>query len=131
MNHIQKHLQQHISARKLSESVFLSEDRFLHLFKEQVGIPLRQYIIYQRAMFASNAVMKGYPVCQAAQLAGFSDCAHFTRTFIEISGLKPSEIIKYRDTILSFICTSTSCILPADKSAAEGHNCRNCRFFVS
>jgi len=131
MNYIQKNLHQHISACELAEFIFLSEDRFLHLFKEQVGIPLRQYIIYQRTMYASNALMNGQPVCQAAQLAGFSDCAHFTRTFLEISGLKPSEILKYRDNIISFICTSTSCVHPAFTVSGEGHSCSDCRFFIS
>lgn len=129
MNYIQKNIDVHISAKKLAESVFISEDRFLHLFKEQVGIPLRQYIIYQRTIFASDAFLNGEPICRAAQLAGFSDCAHFTRTFVELNGLKPSDIVKYRENIQTLICSSTSCIRPA--VADENHNCRDCRFFVS
>jgi hypothetical protein len=52
INWIQQNLSKPISARKLAQSVYLSEDRFLHLFKEQLGLPLRQYILYQRIMTA-------------------------------------------------------------------------------
>jgi len=131
MSHIQKNIQKHISARELAASVFLSEDRFLHLFKEQTGIPLRQYIIYQRVMVATDAFLNGKTICAAAELAGFSDCAHFSRTFIEINGLKPSDIIKYRDSIYTHICTSTFCFNPLQPAVNEEMDCHNCRFFYN
>lgn len=42
MDWIQMNLSEPISARQLARTTFLSEDRFMHLFKEQLGLPLRK-----------------------------------------------------------------------------------------
>jgi AraC-like DNA-binding protein len=106
INWIQQNLSKPISARKLAQSVYLSEGRFLHLFKEQLGLPLRQYILYQRIMTAIMEYLRGKNLTEAAYLAGFSDSAHFTRTFIAMNGFKPSHFTKHKETIQFCFCSS-------------------------
>jgi len=106
INWIQQNLSEPISAHQLAQSVYLSEDRFLHLFKEQLGLPLRPYILYQRIMTAIMEYLRGSNLTEAAYLAGFSDSAHFTRTFTSMNGFKPSQFAKYKEMIQFCFCSS-------------------------
>ena len=106
LNWIQQNLSKHISAKKLAQSVYLSEGRFLHLFKEQLGLPLRKYILYQRVMVALKEYLRGKNLTKAAYLAGFSDSAHFTRTFTEMNGFQPSHFTKHKEMIQFCFCSS-------------------------
>lgn len=106
LNTIQKGLSEHISADNLAQSIFLSVDRFLHLFKEQLGLPLRQYILYQRIMAATREFLSGKSLTEAAHEAGFADSAHFTRTFVHMHGLIPSEVAKMKENYRVRCCNS-------------------------
>lgn len=90
LRYIQSNMQQSFSAEALAQAACLSQDRFLHLFKEQVGVPLRQYILCQRMAYSFKLFMEGCALKEAAFEAGFSDAAHFTRTFVQINGITPS-----------------------------------------
>lgn len=87
---IGKNIHQPIQASALATEVHLSEDRFLHLFREQTGTPLRQYVLWQRLMAATQAFVEGRSAKEAAYEAGFSDPAHFSRTFLQMLGGLPS-----------------------------------------
>lgn len=92
--HIHESLHDNISAESLAGRVHLSTDRFLHLFKEQLGLPLRQYVLSQRCIVATRAFLSGMPLKQAAYEGGFSDPAHFSRTFSQLNGARPSDYLK-------------------------------------
>ncbi|QFU21940.1 AraC family transcriptional regulator [Shewanella eurypsychrophilus] len=68
-------------AAKIAEQLALSESRFLHLFREQMGITWRPYLLWRRMFCALNALKNGNNATQAAYLAGFADSAHLSRTF--------------------------------------------------
>lgn len=101
---IHRDLKKSISAADLAKSIHISEDRFLHLFKEQMGLPLRQFILYQRIIYATKYFMDGKSLTEAAIDAGFSDSAHFTRTFVAMNGNKPSDIAKLKSMFRVFLC---------------------------
>jgi len=128
MDWIQNNLSEPISAKKLAEIISLSEDRFLHFFKEQLGLPLRQYVLYQRTLAATKEFLSGKSLTEAALEAGFSDSAHFTRTFIEMNGMKPSQVAKYKEIFRISHCSSAYCIRFA-KSGEEEYEkvCPQCR----
>ncbi len=90
MRFIRQNIHKSISASALAAEVHLSEHRFLHLFKEQAGAPLRQYILWQRLAAATEAFIEGKSSKEAAYEAGFSDPAHFSRTFLQMFGAQPS-----------------------------------------
>lgn len=72
----------------------LSTSRFVHLFKEQIGIPLRPFILWCRMRVAVDTVLSGMTLTQAAHQAGFSDASHLSRTFMEMFGVNPSAVLK-------------------------------------
>jgi AraC-like DNA-binding protein len=80
------------SLRSLAAISGLSPSRFMHVFTESVGVPLRPYILWLRLQQAACELMNGYTATEAAYSAGFSDAAHLTRTFRRMLGTTPTEI---------------------------------------
>ncbi len=85
---------ENLRATDLSQLVNLSESRFLHLFKEEVGIPLRKFILWRKLKRAMTKLKETKDFSSAAHYAGFSDQAHFSRFFKESFGLNMSDLMK-------------------------------------
>jgi AraC-like DNA-binding protein len=78
---------QYWSAKSIASQLHLSESRFLHLFKENMQLPLRPYLLWRRLICAIKALESGQNATQAAHIAGFSDSAHLSRTFKKQFGI--------------------------------------------
>lgn len=78
----------------LADGVGLSESRLQHLFKEQIGIPIKRYILWKKMMAAVSLITGNNDFTTAAYEAGFSDSAHISRTFKKNFGLTLSDIFK-------------------------------------
>jgi len=83
-----------VSLNAVAASVGLSPSRFLHLFTTSVGVPLRPYVLWLRLHCGARELARGRSVAEAAYAAGFSDAAHFTRTFRRMIGATPRQILK-------------------------------------
>lgn len=68
----------------------LSESRLLHLFKKETGTTIRRYILWSRIQKAIRLMAFGSPLKQSAKQSGFTDAAHFSRTFVAMHGIAPS-----------------------------------------
>lgn len=94
LQHIQASENLRISLADAAQSVFLSPSRFAHLFKQQVGLPYRRYILWRKLTRAMLAIGQEGSIARAAQVADFADAAHLTRTFYQMFGSPPSEIMR-------------------------------------
>jgi AraC-like DNA-binding protein len=83
-----------VSLNALASSVGLSPSRFLHLFTTSVGVPLRPYVRWLRLQCGARELARGKSVADAAYAAGFSDAAHFTRTFRLMIGATPRQVLQ-------------------------------------
>lgn len=70
--------------------VGLSESRLMHLFSQQLGLSMRQYILWLRIRYAIKLWMQGKTLIEIALESGFSDQAHFTRTLRRMVDFAPS-----------------------------------------
>ena len=83
-----------VPAATLASELALSESRFLHLFKAELGITYRRMEIWMR-LAASVRMLGTVPsLTEIAHEAGFADSAHFSRSFKETFGVLPSRYIK-------------------------------------
>lgn len=82
----------HLSLAALARRVHLSPERMRHLVVEQTGTSLRTLRLFQRTLLAVEQLMRGERLATAAQLAGFADHAHLTRSFVRIFGRTPSSM---------------------------------------
>jgi len=83
-----------LSMEDMAEEVNLSASRFSHLFKESVSVPYQRYVLWQRLLFALRELRDGVQLTDVAHSAGFSDSAHFSRTFRKMFGMSPSDLVK-------------------------------------
>jgi AraC-like DNA-binding protein len=72
----------------------LSPSRFMHVFTESVGIPLRPYLLWLRVQRAACALMSRATVTEAAHLAGFSDAPHLARALRRTLGMTPRQLMQ-------------------------------------
>jgi len=82
------------SVKEIAEIVCLSESRLIHLFSEQIGIPLRRYRLWLRLLTAVEQILAGVSFTTAAHASGFADSAHLSRTFKRMFGMTLSNLFK-------------------------------------
>lgn len=75
-----------------ARAVGLSPSRASHLFVEETGLPFRTYVLWLRLVRAVDARTQGAHLTAAAQIAGFSDSAHLSRTFKRMFGLPAAAL---------------------------------------
>ena len=82
----------------------LSESRFRHIFKDETGVTIRQFILNARTSEAAKLIIQGYSKTDAAHEAGFSDSAHLSRTFKNMYGLTLSDLYKSKHRTNIHLC---------------------------
>lgn len=92
--YIQSGLNEAITCSEVAKNVFLSESRFSHLFREQVGMTFASYLIYQRIIKTYTDIINGNTITNAALNAGFSSSAHFAEVNKRVFGLSAMEVKK-------------------------------------
>lgn len=80
-------------AKEIANWLAISQSRFLHLAKDQLGMTWRSYLLWRRLICAIQSIKAGANVTQAAYIAGFSDGAHLCRTIKKTFGMTSKQVI--------------------------------------
>jgi len=80
------------AAESCAADVHLSFSRFLHLFKEEVGIPFRSVRTWKRARSLLQYVNGSSRLVYVALDIGYPDSTHFSHSIRQTFGLKPRDI---------------------------------------
>jgi len=83
-----------MSIEDAAAMAFLSPSRFAHLFKQQVGLPFRRYMLWRKLARAMLIIGRERTISTAAHEADFADAAHLTRTFYQMFGIPPSVMMR-------------------------------------
>lgn len=90
VKYVNEHLSAPLTLKQVAGVAHLSPSRFRHLFAEQTGMGLRQYILWRRFVSVWEHRMNGASLSTAAHAAGFADSAHLARTSRRMIGIPPS-----------------------------------------
>jgi AraC-like DNA-binding protein len=82
-----------ISSHQLAADAGLSESRFLHLFRDELGTSLRRYRLWIRLTHAGAAIAVGDNLTTAAMKAGFASPSHLADRFKTTFGLSASQLL--------------------------------------
>ncbi len=77
------------AAHDIAEQVGLSTSRFLHLFKQHTQITYRRFQLWLKLMASIEQLLIANSITDVAYCYGFSDSAHYSRTFKECFGFSP------------------------------------------
>jgi len=92
---IDANIHRKIELSEISEIAYLSSERLRHLFVQEIGIPFSQYILWKRIKKVIFEVLKkDIPFTDAAIQCGFSDDAHFSRTYRRMFGSSAKPMLK-------------------------------------
>jgi len=72
----------------------LSQDRFRHLFRDEVGIPFTRFLLWTRIKRAIWLLREGGTLTTALTSAGFADSGHFSKSFKGLFGIPPSLVLQ-------------------------------------
>jgi AraC-like DNA-binding protein len=94
LHYINEMEDKNLPVKTLADYVSLSESRLIHLFSEEVGIPIRKYLLWKKLYTAVGTIIEGNDFTYAAHQAGFADSAHLSRTFKNMFGITLQKLFK-------------------------------------
>lgn len=84
-----------ITLKKLAGTVGLSTYRLSHLFKDETGMSFKAYLLHRKLVKSMREiVLEQETLSSSAYAGGFSDQAHFNRTFLNAFGVTPNKSIR-------------------------------------
>lgn len=101
---MQESLPGSISVPELAKECGFSETRFMHVFKIQMGLPVRQFQLWLRLHEAAKLLKEGGNLTDASHSAGFADQAHLSRTFKRMFGVQPSRFLGSNTNVVVHFC---------------------------
>jgi len=99
IRHIEKEEHCKHTLDDFAEDLHLSKGRISHLFKDEIGVSLKHYILWKKLLFAIDSLRLSSNLSDIALDCGFSDLSHLSRTFKNLFGHKPSEIFQNSSSV--------------------------------
>ena len=88
---IEEHIEEDLSLERLSLEFFVNKYHIAHVFKENLGISIHQYITKKRLKLCREAIISGMSITEAYQACGFGDYSSFYRAFKKEYGISPKD----------------------------------------
>lgn len=89
--YIEDHLEGELSLDLLAKEFYVSKYHIAHVFKEQLGMSIHQYITKKRLALCREAILSGMSITQVYQTFGFGDYSSFYRAFKKEYGISPRD----------------------------------------
>ncbi|MDO4284890.1 MAG: helix-turn-helix domain-containing protein [Eubacteriales bacterium] len=90
--YIREHLSEKLSRESLASMVYLTPDYLSHLFKNETGYSLTNYVIHERIEEAKRLLLQtDMNIWDIAISCGFQNISYFSRQFKNFTGITPRE----------------------------------------
>lgn len=81
LNYINANLTSDISADTLSQQFYISKYYLMHLFKEETGYTIGNYLSTKRLLYARSLIENGMSVTEACYASGYHNYSTFSRAY--------------------------------------------------
>lgn len=92
--YIEEHIEEDLSLETLAKNFYVSKYHIAHVFKDNIGLSIHQYITKKRLILCQEAISGGMSITDAYHRFGFGDYSSFFRAFKKEYGISPKD---YRD----------------------------------
>ncbi len=91
LQYLNTHYSEDISLSDVADRFYHSKYHICHLFREQVGVPLHDYLVLRRIHLVNDIIRRGDPITDACFAAGFKNYSNFFRLYKKHTGMTPQE----------------------------------------
>ena len=96
IDYIDRHLEDDLSLDYLASQFYVSKYHIAHIFKDNIGMPIHQYVLKKRLEACKDTIRNGAKISEAYLMFGFKDYSGFYKAFRKEYGISPKE---WQDTI--------------------------------
>lgn len=91
MEYIEEHVEEDLSLEKIASEFFVSKYHIAHVFKDNTGLSIHQFITKKRLDLCRDAIQSKMSITEAYQMFGFGDYSSFYRAFKKEYGISPKD----------------------------------------
>jgi len=95
ISYIEAHLEEDLTLDKLAEEFYVSKYHIAHIFKENLGLSVHQYITKKRLALCLDIMKSNTEISSAYLMCGFQDYSVFYRAFKKEYGVSPKEFMEH------------------------------------
>lgn len=95
-----------ITVKEVAMHVCLSESRMRHLFKQQVGQPIQNFMLWMKIVASLSLIVNGSKVEETAYATGFWDAPHMNRSYKTLLGATPGAIQQLNGKVRIITCSN-------------------------
>lgn len=89
--YIEEHIEDDLSLDTLAKKFFVSKYHIAHVFKDNLGISIHQFITKKRLSLCKEAISCNMSITEAYRTFGFGDYSSFYRAFKKEYGISPKD----------------------------------------
>ena len=94
--YVEEHLAEKITLEDIANIVYMNPTYFSTLFKRETGDNFSDYLTNQRIEKAKEMLKSmNYSTQQVGELVGYENARYFSKVFLKVVGISPSEYRKY------------------------------------
>jgi len=91
---LKEHFMERVGIQELARSLGVSPAYLSRILKKELGIGFGETLARIRVAYAKDILAGGVSAKEASFLVGFRDQSYFTKVFLKIEGVSPSQYVK-------------------------------------
>lgn len=91
---IDNNLDKDILLKDVAACIYMSESAVCHLFKDEMNVSLKQYILQKKMTYAKALLNRGVSPGEVATACGYKNYASFYKVFLKVIGMTPTQMQK-------------------------------------
>lgn len=92
--YISDHIESEISLEDLSQQFYINKYYLCHVFKNETGLTLKEFINTRRIARAKQLLNEGQSITDLCYRCGFNDYSTFYKTFKKLTGKSPRKFLE-------------------------------------
>ena len=93
IDYLDKNITSEIRIGHIADRLHISQSAVYRMFKEEMRISLKQYILQKKMIYAETLLRQGASPGEAALACGYRNYASFYKVFVKVTGKTPGKVL--------------------------------------